>query len=80
MIGIDESGNERTIMARIGSQANRQVESHRWAFSAVRHRATGKGRMYVDQLLELSDKDDETGIYVLNEFGLLLQKKSGRIA
>lgn len=75
VIGIDDDGNKRTITARIGSIGNRQVESHRWAFSPVRYSATGKGRMYVDQLIDLSDKDDETDVYVLNEFGLLLQKE-----
>ena len=73
VIGFDKAGNQRTITARVGGPGGK-VESHRWAFSAARYEITGKGRMYIDELLELSDRDDETGLYVLNKAGLLLQK------
>jgi len=72
------TGPERSITARIGGPKNK-IESHRWAFSRARYLAMGKGRIYIDELLELSDQDDETSIYVLNKAGLLLQKdKTGR--
>lgn len=77
VIGVNDDGSKRTIIARRDSDD--QFDSHRWAFSAARHKVTEKGRIYIPELLQLSDQDDETGIYVLNDAGLLwLKADTGR--
>lgn len=76
-IGLDKEGNERYITAR--RDAGNKFDSFRWAFSPARFIATGKGRMYLPELIELSDQDDETGIWVPGVEGLLLMTAdSGR--
>ena len=69
-IGFNQEGNESYITAR--RDANNTFDSFRWAFSPARFKVTGKGRMDIEELIELSDQDDETGIWVPGVEGLLL--------
>lgn len=62
VVGISRRNQERTVISRRDDKD--RFDFHRWDFSMHRYNQTGKGRLYLPELIDMSDQDDQTGIWV----------------
>lgn len=67
-------GNE--MLATRDSDNNYRFDTHRWMFSPMRYKKTGKGRIGLDELIKRSIQDVETGIWVATT-NLISETKEG---
>ena len=77
VVGTTKDGTERSVVVR--HDEKRRFDVHRWDFSVLRYNATGRGRIGLEELIENSDQDDATGIWVARpEHILLTKEQTGR--
>ena len=74
IIGHDKDGNPKFITRTVGKVNGIDFDVFRWSFILERYNRTGKGRVPLDELIANSERDEDTGIYVLKPECILEHK------
>ncbi|MEP6710517.1 MAG: hypothetical protein ABJA64_02265 [Candidatus Saccharibacteria bacterium] len=75
VVGETREGLPRTINATRDRLENHRFDVHRWDYSPQRFKETGKGRMYLDEQIVMSEQDEETGLWVAKPELVLMTKQ-----